>query len=72
MDRLSIVNVKLFMVQDVIHKAAAAKKGLDSETTQKLVNLNLQRNRLMAEIDALLDSSIRSGGAIVDTRDKLV
>lgn len=52
-DKLSIVNIKMFMVQDKVHAAAANGEGLDAETVQNLVTLNLQRTALINEIDAL-------------------
>jgi hypothetical protein len=70
-DKLSIVNVKLFMIQDQVHGAARAGVALSAEATGKLVSLNRQRNRLMTEIEELLDASIRAGGAEIDSRPKL-
>ena len=66
-DRLSIVNIKLWFVQDQIHQAAKAGSGLDAETVRKLVHLNLERNRLMTEIDELA----ASGKFRIDSRIKL-
>ena len=71
-DRLSICNIKLYMVQDVIHKAAKSKAGLDSETTGRLVSLNLERNRLMTAIDEALDRACQDGGAPIDARVKIL
>lgn len=51
-DRLSVVNIKIFMVQDRVHAAAASGEGLDAETTGKLVSLNLARSQLINEINA--------------------
>jgi len=58
-------------VQDVVMKAAKNKKGLDSETVQKLHNLNMDRNRLMREIDEVFDAGCRAGKARVDARVKV-
>lgn len=71
-DKLSIVNIKLYMVQDKVHEAAATGQALDVETTQQLVLLNQQRNALMREIDQLLHESVSTGKVIVDPRVKLV
>jgi hypothetical protein len=70
-DKLSITNIKLWFVQDAVHAAAHSKEGLDPETVAKLHNLNLQRNKLMTEIDQTLDRAARDGEAEVDTRIKL-
>ncbi len=50
-DKLSIVNIKMFMVQDKVHHAAAHGLGLDPETTSQLVSLNLQRTNLINELN---------------------
>ena len=71
-DRLSICNCKLYAVQDVVHKAAAAGEGLDADTVAKLHSLNLTRNRLMSEIDKTLADAVQSGKAEVDPRIKIV
>jgi len=63
-DRLSIVNIKLFMVQERLNSAARDHVGLDADTVQKLSALNLERNRLMTAIDVV-------GGTRVDARIKL-
>jgi hypothetical protein len=46
-DRLSIVNIKLFMVQEKVNVAAREGLGLDADTVYRLSALNLERNRLM-------------------------
>jgi hypothetical protein len=63
-DRLSIVNIKLFMVQERVHSAARDGVGIDADTVQKLSALNLERNRLMTAID-------KAGGGRVDAHVKL-
>lgn len=63
-DRLSITNIKLFMVQERLNSAARDHVGLDADTVQKLSSLNLERNRLMTAIDM-------AGGTRVDARVKL-
>ena len=70
-DKLCICNLKLYATQDVVHGAAAAGEGLDPETVAKLHTLNLQRNRLMTEIDHLLADAVASGHAEVDPRIKI-
>lgn len=63
-DRLSIANIKLFMVQERLNSAARDGVGLDADTVQKLSALNRERNRLMTAIDVV-------GGTRVDARVKL-
>jgi hypothetical protein len=71
-DRLSICNIKIFMAMDVMHKAAAAGTGVDAETVQKLVSLNLERNRLMTSLDRCLKEAVSSGTTPVDDRVKIL
>lgn len=66
-DKLSIVNLKLWFVQDQVFKAAGSGQALDSETVQKLVSLNLERNLLITEIDEYA----AAGKFRVDKRIKL-
>ena len=70
-DRLTILNIKLWFVQNKVNQAARENRGVDAETTGQLVALNLERNRVMTEIDQVLDAAARSGKAIVDARVKL-
>ena len=70
-DRLTIVNLKLWAVQARVHQAARDREGLDADTVQKLASLNLDRNRLMAELDTAIDVAIRAGRAEVDPRVKI-
>lgn len=70
-DRLSIVNLKLWFVQDQIHTASRRHEGLDADTVRKSVDLNLERNRLMTEIDQCLADAVKSGEARVDPRVKI-
>jgi len=63
-DRISIVNIKLFMVQERLNSAARDGVGLDADTVRSLSALNLERNRLMTAIDM-------AGGSRVDARVKL-
>lgn len=70
-DRLTITNLKLWFVQDMVHHAAQAGDGLDADTVAKLHSLNLQRNSLMTEIDILLAKAVESGTSDVDPRIKI-
>lgn len=70
-DKLVTVGIKLYVTQDKVFAAARAHTGLDAETVHKLANLNLQRNRLMTELDQLLADAIASGKVDVDERQKL-
>jgi hypothetical protein len=63
-DRISIVNIKLYMVQERLNIAARDGLGLDADTVHKLSALNLERNRLMTAIDVV-------SGTRVDARVKL-
>ena len=56
-DKLSIVNIKMFLTQDKVHHAAANGLGLDPETTSNLMSLNLQRTRLINEINGFFGDS---------------
>lgn len=71
-DKLSITNIKLFMVQDMVHRAAQSAEGLDAPTVAKLHTLNMQRTKLMVEIDQTLARALESGTAEVDLRPKLL
>jgi hypothetical protein len=70
-DRLSIINIKLYVVQDVVMEASQTGKGLDSETVRKLTSLNLERNKAMSDLDRCLRDAVSSGTAEVDERVKL-
>jgi hypothetical protein len=70
-DKLSIVNIKLYVVQDRVHEAAEQGIGLDKETVARLASLNKQRNKLMTEIEQSLDDAIKAGGLSIDPRPKL-
>jgi hypothetical protein len=77
-DKLSIVNLKLWHVQDWVHEVE--KKSYETnqftpsemvENIRRLAVLNKQRNALMSEIDGLLDQAIRTGVVGVEERIKL-
>ena len=71
-DRLSILNLKLWFVQEAVHQAASKGEGLDAETVARLASLNLARNAAMTDIDVCLDTAVKAGFADVDARIKLV
>lgn len=70
-DKLTVVNLKLWHSQDKVHQAARNGDGVDSETVARLHSLNLQRNGLMTEIDVLLAEAVQSGDVEVDPRPKI-
>jgi hypothetical protein len=70
-DKLCITNLKLWQVQDKVHKAAQAGEGLDQETVARLHALNLQRNELMSEVDMCLAKAVESGAADIDPHIKI-
>jgi hypothetical protein len=70
-DRLITADLKLWAVQDIVHKAAAAGEGLDAETVQNLSSLNLERNRLMTAVDVCLKEAV-SLGPVVDDHVKIL
>lgn len=71
-DKLSICNIKLYMIQDRVHAAARDGTALDADTTKKLVDLNRQRNLLMNEVDQMFAQAIDSGVVPLDPRTKLM
>ena len=70
-DKLSICNVKLFMIQDLVQRAALSGAGLEPETVSKLHRLNQERNKLATAIDQCLADAVSSGTAEVDPRPKI-
>ncbi len=71
-DKLSITNLKLWFIQDKVHKAAQEGEGLDPETVSKLHALNLQRNQLMTELDVLLSKAVETGTAEINPQIKIL
>lgn len=79
-DKLITVNTKLWFSQDSLHKYA--QEGVDAfsghphheihEVLKRVADLNLQRNRLMTQIDRCLADAVERGAAEVDSRIKLV
>lgn len=70
-DKLSIINIKLWFTQDVVHKAGEAREGVPADVVMRLHQLNLQRNALMSEIDNTLAEAVQSGEVQVDPRYKI-
>lgn len=70
-DRLSILNLKIWFMQDRVFKAAKEGVGLDAETTAAIASLNLDRNKTMTAIDTLFAEAVKSGKATVDPRVKI-
>lgn len=78
-DKLSIVNCKLFAVQDWVHKAQAEDadsfgsvgSAVIQAKLKDLVALNGQRNKLMTEIDKALSYAVHSGHVEVEERIKV-
>jgi len=78
-DRLSILNIKIYSVQDKIYGYSADSldvfKGRDQAEVhanlKKLASLNLERNETMRAIDQCLADAVKSGTAKVDERIKI-
>ena len=51
-DKLSIVNIKIFMLEDIKRNPVAADKEI-ADATRKTNELNGHRNKLIAEIDSM-------------------
>ena len=77
-DKLSIVNLKLWNVQDWVHKATSKRaikrqsKEQIAANLEKLKTLNLQRNSLMNEIDTVFSEAVKKGAAPVEAKVKIV
>lgn len=69
-DKLSIVNLKLWHVQDRLQAAARQNQDLPASDAAALVSLNQERNKLATEIDRTLALAIESGKVTVDPRHK--
>lgn len=77
-DKLCIVNMKLWHAQDAVYKYAQenrdafASRPSDEvqDVLRKVADLNLQRNRLMTEIDRCFAEGLERGHADVDSRPK--
>ncbi len=71
-DKISICNIKLYHVQEMVNAAARDGQPLDAETTGKLVTLNQQRSALITEYNRAFEQTLRSGVVEVDPIVKLV
>ena len=69
-DRLTVLNLKLWFVQEKVFAASKVGEGLDAETTGKLASLNLDRNRTMTALDKLFADGLATGKTNVDPRPK--
>jgi hypothetical protein len=68
-----VVNLKLWWVQDWLYslqRPDIEDKEKTWEQLMKLKDLNLQRNRLIEEIDEVLNQSIRRGEAPIIRSNK--
>jgi hypothetical protein len=78
-DALITTAMKLWHVQDEVYaydrmsaeEYAALPAGQTQRTFKRLSSLNLDRARLMRELDECLDQAVRTGQARVDARVKL-
>jgi len=70
-DKLSVTNLKLWFVQDEVHRASRENVGLSPDLVKKLDTLNTQRNQLMAEIDVILSKAVATGAAEVNPQIKV-
>jgi len=74
MDKLSIVNLKLWHTQEWINQVSSPEDVKDFKEVykqiRKLKDLNLQRNNLVEEIDTILDSAIKVGEAPIVRSNK--
>jgi hypothetical protein len=79
-DRLSIINIKLWHVQDWVHESAEVPLGeFEAQgceniqaQLQKLKSLNLERTRLMNEIDEAFARGVETGKPVVEARIKIL
>jgi len=79
-DKLTIVNLKLFAVQDQVYEAAgqepddyAARSPAETqEIFRKVAALNLDRNNLIREIDQALAQAVTTGTVPVASNVKVV
>lgn len=78
-DKLGVTNLKIWNAQEFVYKVSRMTKEdfakysheeIQSEI-KKLAWLNLDRNRLMREIDECLDTSIRNGHAEIGRNVKI-
>ena len=61
MDKLSVVNIRIWMAEDVKRKPDATDEEIAKAT--KLTNIaNQQRNDLIQEIDEKINDMVKTGG----------
>lgn len=70
-DRLSIVNLKIWFCQEKVYECARDDLPLPAEVNRNLASLNLERNKLMTAVDNCLADAVSSGRAEVEDRVKL-
>lgn len=78
-DKLSVTNMKIWHVQDFIYRVSKMTADDFAKLPpaevhgeiQKLAWLNLDRNRLMTEIDESLHAAVTSGKTQVERRVKI-
>ena len=79
-DKLAIVNIKIWHVQESAYEYAAMSEDDYAEASisethaawKKLANLNLERSVLITELDEALARAIDTGIVPVDARTKVV
>lgn len=78
-DKLSIVNIKVWHCMDWVYESVKmtpeefAEQGHDEihGKLKKLAATNLERNRLMTEIDEVFARGVKTGKVDIDARTKL-
>jgi hypothetical protein len=78
-DKLITTDMKLWETQEQVYRFqkmtpeeyAAVPVAETKRAWDRLAQLNLDRNRLMTEIDTALNAAVRTGSARVDARIKL-
>lgn len=70
-DRLSILNLKIWHIQDRVYDAAKKGVGLSAEDTKNLADLNLERAKTMTEIDECFALGLLEGKTTVEGRTKI-
>lgn len=59
-DKLSIINIKLYHQEDIKHDPTADDKII-ADAARKIIVLNKQRNHLIEELDIILKQACESG-----------
>ena len=69
-DQLNIVNIKIWhWIDKENDKSLSDKERL--EASDKVVDLNKQRNQIIDELDVLINEAIKQGGAKIVLKNKL-